>query len=41
LIADLDANEVSESTAGAAELFRAIESLYQRLTGLFKVRESR
>ena len=41
LIADLDANEVSEGTAGAADLFRTIESLYQRLTGLFKVRESR
>jgi hypothetical protein len=41
LIADLDANEVTEGTAGAAELFRAIESLYQRLTGLFKIRESR
>jgi len=41
LTADLDANEVSEATAGAAELFRAIEALYQRLAGLFKVRESR
>jgi hypothetical protein len=41
LIADLDANEVSEGTAGAAELFRAIESLHQRLSGLFKIRESR
>ena len=27
--------------AGAAGLFRTIESLYQRLTGLFKARESR
>src|SRR6202790_5049688 len=41
LVADLDANEVSEGTAGVAELFRSIESLYQRLAGLFKVRESR
>src|SRR6202030_4620461 len=41
LVADLDANEVSEGTTGAAELFRAIESLYQRLAGLFKIRESR
>jgi hypothetical protein len=41
LVSDLDANEVSEGTAGAAELFRAIEALHQRLAALFKVRESR
>jgi hypothetical protein len=41
LIADLDANEVGEGTAGAAELFRAIENLHQRLAGLFHARESR
>ena len=41
LASDLDAHEVSDGTAGAAELFRAIEALNQRLASLFKIRESR
>ena len=41
LISDLDSQEVNDETAGAAELFRAIEGLNQRLAGLFKIRESR
>jgi hypothetical protein len=41
LASDLDSKEVTDGTPGAAELFRAIEVLYQRLAGLFKIRESR
>jgi hypothetical protein len=41
LASDLDSHEVTDGTTGAAELFRAIEGLYQRLAGLFKIRESR
>jgi hypothetical protein len=41
LVSDLDSHEVTDGTTGAADLFRAIEGLYQRLAGLFKIRESR
>ena len=41
LASDLDAREVTDGTAGAADLFRAIEGLYQRLGDLFKIREIR
>jgi len=41
LVSDLDSHEVTDGTAGAAELFRAIEGLYRRLAELFKIRESR
>ena len=41
LASDLDSREVTDGTAGAADLFRAIEGLYQRMTSLFKIRESR
>jgi len=41
LASDLDSHDVTGGTAGAAELFRAIEGLNQRLAGLFKIRESR
>lgn len=41
LASDLDSHEVTDGTTGAADLYRAIESLYQRLAGLFKIRESR
>jgi hypothetical protein len=41
LASDLDSHEVTDETTGAANLFRAIEDLYQRLGGLFKIRESR
>lgn len=41
LASDLDSHEVTDGTTGAADLFRAIEDLYQRLAGLFKIRESR
>jgi hypothetical protein len=41
LASDLESHEVSDGTPGTAELFRAIEVLYQRLTDLFKLRESR
>jgi hypothetical protein len=41
LASDLDSHEVTDGTTGAADLFRAIEGLYQRLAGLFKIRESR
>ncbi len=41
LAADLDSHEVSDGTTGAADLYRAVEGLYQRLAGLFKIRESR
>lgn len=41
LASDLDANEVSQGTVGTADLFRAVEDLYQRLAALFKLRESR
>jgi hypothetical protein len=41
LASDLDAHEVTDGTPGAGDLFRAIEGLYQRLAGLFKIRESR
>lgn len=39
--ADLDSREVTGGTTGAADLFRAIENLYQRLADLFKIRDSR
>jgi hypothetical protein len=41
LASDMDSHEVTDGTPGAADLFRAIEGLYQRLAGLFKTRESR
>jgi hypothetical protein len=41
IAADLDSREVTDGTTGAADLFRAIEGLYQRLAELFKIRESR
>ena len=41
LASDLDSREVTDGTAGAADLFRAIEGLYQRMASLFKIRESR
>jgi hypothetical protein len=41
LVSDLDSHEVTDGTTGAADLFRAIEGLYQRLAGLFKIGESR
>ena len=41
LAGDLDSREVTDGTIGAADLFRAIEGLYQRLASLFKIRESR
>jgi hypothetical protein len=41
LASDLDSREVTDGTTGAADLFRAIEGLYQRLASLFKIRESR
>ena len=40
LASDLESHEVGNATPGTAELFRAIEILHQRLTDLFKVRES-
>jgi hypothetical protein len=41
LVSDLDSHEVTDGTTGAADLFRVIEGLYQRLAGLLKIRESR
>jgi hypothetical protein len=41
LVSDLDSHEVTGGTTGAADLFRVIEGLYQRLAGLLKIRESR
>jgi hypothetical protein len=41
LISDLESHEVTDGTTGAADLFRAIEGLYQRLGDLFNVSESR
>ncbi len=41
LASDLDSHEVTDGTTGAADLFRAIKGLYQRLEGLFNIRESR
>jgi len=41
LASDLDSREVTDGTIGAADLFRAIEGLYQRLASLFKIHESR
>jgi hypothetical protein len=41
LTSDLDSHEVTDGTTGAADLYRAIEGLYQRLAALFKIRESR
>jgi hypothetical protein len=35
LASDLDSQEVTDGTTGAADLFRAIEALYHRLAGLF------
>lgn len=40
LASDLDSRDVTNETTGAADLFRAIEDLYQRLAGWFKIRES-
>ncbi len=40
LASDLDSRDVTDGTSGAAELFRAIEGLHQRLAGLFKIQES-
>jgi hypothetical protein len=40
LASDLESHEVGEATPGTAELFRAIETLHQRLADLFKIRES-
>jgi hypothetical protein len=40
LASDLDSHEVTDRTAGAGDLYRAIEGLYQRLAGLFKIRET-
>jgi hypothetical protein len=39
ITADLAAHEVSSETAGMAELFRALERLYQHLADLFRDRE--
>jgi hypothetical protein len=41
LASDLDSHEVTDGTTGAADLYRAIEGLYQRLAELFKIGESR
>jgi hypothetical protein len=41
LASDLDSQEVTDGTTGAADLLRAIEGLYQRLARLFKIGESR
>jgi hypothetical protein len=41
LASDLESHEVTDGTTGAADLYRAIEGLYQRLAALFKYRESR
>jgi hypothetical protein len=41
LASDLDSHEVTGGTTGAADLYRAIEGLYQRLAGLFEIGESR
>jgi hypothetical protein len=41
LASDLDSREVTDGTTGAADLFRAIEGLYRRLAGLFKIDKSR
>jgi hypothetical protein len=41
LASDLDSHEVTDGTTGAADLYRAVEGLYQRLAGLFKIGESR
>jgi hypothetical protein len=41
LASDLDSHEVTDRTSGAADLFRTTEVLYQRLAGLFKIRENR
>jgi hypothetical protein len=35
LASDLDSHEVTDGTTGAADLYRAVEGLYQRLAGLF------
>lgn len=40
LTSDVDSHEVTDGTTGVADLLRAIEGLQQRLTGLFKIRES-
>jgi hypothetical protein len=41
LASDLDAHEVTDATIGVAELFHAINGLYQQLLNLLKIRESR
>jgi len=41
LASDLDSHEVTDGTTGAADLYRAVEGLYQRLAGFFKIGESR
>jgi hypothetical protein len=40
LAADLESHEVNDGTPGTADLFRAVEILYQRLEGLFKIQKS-
>jgi hypothetical protein len=40
LASDLDSHEVTDGTTGAKDLFAAIEGLYQRLAGLFKIHKS-
>jgi hypothetical protein len=40
LASDLDSHELTDGTTGAADLYRAIEGLYERLAALFKTRES-
>jgi hypothetical protein len=41
LASDLDSHDVTDGTTGAADLFRVVEGLYQRLAGLFNIRGSR
>ncbi|MFI5092937.1 MAG: hypothetical protein WCE50_16735 [Candidatus Acidiferrum sp.] len=41
LTSDLDSHEVTDGTTGVADLFRAVDGLYQQLLTLLKIRESR
>jgi len=41
LTSDLDSHEVTDGTTGVADLFRAVDGLYQQLLNLLKIRESR
>jgi hypothetical protein len=41
LASDLDSHEVTDGTTGAADLYRAVDGLNQRLAGLFRIGESR